>query len=75
MITVITITMLKPLTSQLFLFIKFFKHAKLDALSDWASVVALSCIAAERTMVGYNDMADVSQYWNLLRVHLVISTE
>ena len=58
MITVITITILKPLTSQLFLFIKFFKHGKLDALSDWASVVALSYIAAERTMVGYNDMAD-----------------
>ena len=31
---------------------------KLDALSDWGSVVALSYIAAQRTFPGYNDMAD-----------------
>jgi enoyl-[acyl-carrier protein] reductase I len=31
---------------------------KMDAISDWGSVVALSYIAAQRTMVGYNDMAD-----------------
>lgn len=31
---------------------------KLDALNEWASVVALSYIAAQRTFPGYNDMAD-----------------
>jgi enoyl-[acyl-carrier protein] reductase I len=31
---------------------------KRDALSDWASVVALTYVAAQRTFVGYNDMAD-----------------
>jgi enoyl-[acyl-carrier protein] reductase I len=30
----------------------------LDALSEWGSVVALSYVAAQRTLVGYNDMAD-----------------
>jgi enoyl-[acyl-carrier protein] reductase I len=31
---------------------------KLDAINEWGSVVALSYIAAQRTLVGYNDMAD-----------------
>ena len=31
---------------------------KLDAINDWGSVVALSYIAAQRTLYGYNDMAD-----------------
>jgi len=31
---------------------------KLDALNDYASVVALSYVAAQRTFYGYNDMAD-----------------
>lgn len=31
---------------------------KLDALSEWGSVVALTYIAAQRTFPGYNDMAD-----------------
>jgi enoyl-[acyl-carrier protein] reductase I len=31
---------------------------KLDAIQDWGSVLALSYIAAQRTLVGYNDMAD-----------------
>lgn len=31
---------------------------KTDALNDWASVVALSYIAAQRVFPGYNDMAD-----------------
>lgn len=31
---------------------------KLDALNDWASIVALSYIAAQRAFPGYNDMAD-----------------
>lgn len=32
-----------------------FKH---DAISEWGSVVALSYIAAQRVLYGYNDMAD-----------------
>jgi len=31
---------------------------KKDAINDWGSVVALSYIAAQRTMPGYKDMAD-----------------
>jgi enoyl-[acyl-carrier protein] reductase I len=31
---------------------------KLDAISDWGSVVALSYIAAQKTLYAYNDMAD-----------------
>jgi enoyl-[acyl-carrier protein] reductase I len=31
---------------------------KTDALNEWASVVGLSYIAAQRTFPGYNDMAD-----------------
>jgi enoyl-[acyl-carrier protein] reductase I len=31
---------------------------KSDALNEWASVVALTYVAAQRTLVGYNDMAD-----------------
>ncbi len=31
---------------------------KMDALNEWASVVALSYIAAQRSFPGYNDMAD-----------------
>lgn len=31
---------------------------KFDALNEWASVVALSYIAAQRTLFEYNDMAD-----------------
>lgn len=31
---------------------------KLDAINDWGSVVALSYVAAQRSFVGYNDMAD-----------------
>jgi enoyl-[acyl-carrier protein] reductase I len=31
---------------------------KQDALNDWGSIVALSYIAAQRTLYGYNDMAD-----------------
>ena len=31
---------------------------KKDAMNEWGSVVALSYIAAERVMPGYNDMAD-----------------
>ena len=31
---------------------------KLDAIAEGGSVVALTYIAAQRTFVGYNDMAD-----------------
>jgi enoyl-[acyl-carrier protein] reductase I len=31
---------------------------KLDAINDWGSVVGLSYVAAQRTLYGYNDMAD-----------------
>ena len=31
---------------------------KLDAINDWGSVVALSYIASQRTLFGYNDMGD-----------------
>jgi enoyl-[acyl-carrier protein] reductase I len=31
---------------------------KLDALKEWGSVVALSYVAAQRTLFGYNDMGD-----------------
>jgi enoyl-[acyl-carrier protein] reductase I len=31
---------------------------KLDAINDWGSILGLSYIAAQRTLYGYNDMAD-----------------
>jgi len=31
---------------------------KLDAINNWGSVIGLSYVASERTMYGYNDMAD-----------------
>ena len=31
---------------------------KMDAINDWGSILALSYIAAQRTLYGYNDMAD-----------------
>jgi enoyl-[acyl-carrier protein] reductase I len=31
---------------------------KMDAINEWGSVLALSYIAAQRTLTGYNDMAD-----------------
>jgi enoyl-[acyl-carrier protein] reductase I len=31
---------------------------KSDAINDWGSIVALSYVAAQRTLYGYNDMAD-----------------
>ena len=31
---------------------------KQDAMNEWASVLALSYVAAQRTLYGYNDMAD-----------------
>jgi enoyl-[acyl-carrier protein] reductase I len=31
---------------------------KMDAINEWGSILALSYIAAQRTLYGYNDMAD-----------------
>jgi enoyl-[acyl-carrier protein] reductase I len=31
---------------------------QMDAINDWGSVVALTYVAAQRTLYGYNDMAD-----------------
>ena len=31
---------------------------KMDAVSEWGSIVGLSYVAAQRTLYGYNDMAD-----------------
>ena len=31
---------------------------KKDAINEWGSIVALSYVAAQRTLYGYNDMAD-----------------
>ena len=31
---------------------------KLDAINNWGSIVALTYVAAQRTLYGYNDMAD-----------------
>ncbi len=31
---------------------------QLDAINDWGSIVGLSYVAAQRTLYGYNDMAD-----------------
>jgi enoyl-[acyl-carrier protein] reductase I len=31
---------------------------KMDAISEWGSVLALSYVAAQRTLAGYNDMGD-----------------
>jgi len=37
---------------------------KLDAIKEWGSVVALSYVAAQRTLSGYNDMGDARHFLN-----------
>lgn len=50
---------LKTLDISALSFHKLLHNArKHDAIREWGSVVALSYIAAQRTLVGYNDMAD-----------------
>ncbi len=50
---------LKTLDISALSFHKILYYArKHDAINEWGSVVALSYIAAQRTLVGYNDMAD-----------------
>ena len=52
-------TCLKHLTFLRLVFTEYCRHAyKLDALKEWGSVVALSYVAAQRTLSGYNDMGD-----------------
>ena len=49
----------KTIDISAFSFHKMLQVAKkLDAINNWGSVLALSYIAAQRTLVGYNDMAD-----------------
>ncbi len=50
---------LKTLDVSALSFHKILQTAKkLDALNEWASVLALSYVAAQRTLYRYNDMAD-----------------
>ena len=50
---------LKTLDISALSFHKILQSARqLDAIKEWGSVVALSYVAAQRTLYGYNDMAD-----------------
>ena len=50
---------LKTLDISALSFHKILQVARqLDAINNWGSVVALSYVAAQRTLFGYNDMAD-----------------
>ncbi len=50
---------LKTLDVSALSFHKILQVARqLDAINEWGSVVALSYVAAQRTLYGYNDMAD-----------------
>ena len=51
--------MLKTLDISALSFHRILQTAyKLDAIKEWGSVVALSYVAAQRTLTGYNDMGD-----------------
>ncbi len=51
--------MLKTLDISALSFHRILQTAyKLDAINEWGSVVALSYVAAQRTLTGYNDMGD-----------------
>ena len=51
--------MLKTLDISALSFHRILQTAyKLDAISEWGSVVALTYVAAQRTLAGYNDMGD-----------------
>ena len=45
---------------------------KKDALREWGSIVALSYIAAQRTLYGYNDMADAKALHDCIKVGLCV---
>jgi len=50
---------LKTIDISALSFHKMLQIAKrMDAINDWGSILALSYIAAQRTLYGYNDMAD-----------------
>ncbi len=50
---------LKTLDISALSFHKMIQVARqMDAINDWGSIVALSYVAAQRTLFGYNDMAD-----------------
>lgn len=51
--------MLKTLDISALSFHRILQTAyKLDAINEWGSVVAMSYVAAQRTLTGYNDMGD-----------------
>ncbi len=51
--------MLKTLDISALSFHRILQTAyRMDAISEWGSVVALSYVAAQRTLAGYNDMGD-----------------
>jgi enoyl-[acyl-carrier protein] reductase I len=51
--------MLKTLDISALSFHRILQTAyKMDAISEWGSVVALTYVAAQRTLAGYNDMGD-----------------
>jgi len=51
--------MLKTLDISALSFHRILQTAyKLDAITEWGSVVALTYVAAQRTLAGYNDMGD-----------------
>ncbi len=51
--------LMKTMDISAFSFHKMLQVArKMDAINDWGSVVALSYVAAQRTLFRYNDMAD-----------------
>lgn len=51
--------MLKTLDVSALSFHRILQTAyKMDAISEWGSVVALTYVAAQRTLAGYNDMGD-----------------
>lgn len=51
--------MLKTLDISALSFHRILQTAyKLDAISEWGSVIALTYVAAQRTLAGYNDMGD-----------------
>ena len=42
---------------------------KLDAINEYGSVIALSYVAAQRTLFGYNDMADAKALLESIAYH------
>ena len=51
------------------------KLYKKDAMNEWGSIVALSCMAAQRVFPDYNDMADNKAFLKVLPEVLVITLE